>query len=121
VRVEGKDRTDLLMSLTGAFTTAGVVVVSASILTESGKVTDVFRVQDAEGKKVGGPAVAAEVAAGWCGRGRGCVAGAVVAGAARRGARGPVRPRTVLGTATGDSTWPQAGAARLAPARWRSA
>ncbi len=52
VRIEGKDRNDLLMSLTGAFTSAGVVVVSASIQSEDGKVTDVFRVQDLEGKKV---------------------------------------------------------------------
>jgi hypothetical protein len=56
IRVEGKDRTDLLMSLTGAFTTAGVAVISASILTEDGKVTDMFRVQDMEGNKVGAAA-----------------------------------------------------------------
>lgn len=52
IRIEGKDRTDLLMSLTGAFTTAGVAVLSASILTEDGVVTDVFRVQGMEGGKV---------------------------------------------------------------------
>lgn len=38
VTVEGKDRSDLLMSLTGAFASSDVVVVSASIQSDDGKV-----------------------------------------------------------------------------------
>ena len=53
ITVEGKDQAHLLMSLTGAFNTAGLSVVSASITSDEGRVLDVFRVQTAEGKKVG--------------------------------------------------------------------
>ncbi len=53
ITIEGKDQSDLLMSLTGAFTTSGVVVNSASIQSDEGKVLDVFRVTTMEGDKVG--------------------------------------------------------------------
>mmetsp|Transcript_26573 Transcript_26573/g.67656 ORF Transcript_26573/g.67656 Transcript_26573/m.67656 type:complete len:709 (-) Transcript_26573:349-2475(-) len=52
VTVEGKDQPHLLMSLSGAFTTAGYAVVSASISSDDGRVLDVFRVQTAEQKKI---------------------------------------------------------------------
>ncbi len=52
ITVEGKDQPHLLMSLSGAFTTAGFKVVSASITSDDGRVLDVFRIQSAQGKKV---------------------------------------------------------------------
>lgn len=55
VTVEGKDQPHLLMSLSGAFITAGYVVISASISSDDGRVLDVFRVKK-ENKKVGGEA-----------------------------------------------------------------
>lgn len=53
ITVEGKDQSNLLMTLTGAFISAGVRVLSASITTDrEGRVQDVFRVHTMEGKKV---------------------------------------------------------------------
>jgi alpha-amylase len=52
ITVEGKDQPHLLMSLSGAFTTAGFTVVSASITSDDGRVLDVFRVQTADQTKV---------------------------------------------------------------------
>ncbi|GIM08991.1 hypothetical protein Vretimale_12884 [Volvox reticuliferus] len=52
VKVEGKDKAHLLMSLTGGFSTCGLSVISASITSDEGRVQDVFRVQTADGKKV---------------------------------------------------------------------
>jgi alpha-amylase len=52
ITVEGKDQPHLLMSLSGAFTTAGFTVVSASITSDDGRVLDVFRVQTSEQAKV---------------------------------------------------------------------
>lgn len=52
ITVEGKDQSHLLMSLTGAFTTTGVVIVSASIQSDDGRVLDVFRATTADGKKI---------------------------------------------------------------------
>lgn len=52
VTVEGQDQAHLLMNLAGAFTTAGLVVVSASITSDDGRVLDVFRVQTMDGQKV---------------------------------------------------------------------
>ncbi|GLI71249.1 hypothetical protein VaNZ11_016372 [Volvox africanus] len=52
VTVEGKDKAHLLMSLTGAFSSCGLAVISASITSDDGRVLDVFRVQTADGKKV---------------------------------------------------------------------
>lgn len=53
ITVEGKDQPHLLMTLSGAFTTAGFMVVSASITSDDGRVLDVFRVQTQDHKKVG--------------------------------------------------------------------
>jgi len=50
--VEGKDRSDLLMSLTGALTASDVAVVSASIASDDGRVLDVFRCTTLDGLKV---------------------------------------------------------------------
>ncbi|KAJ9522476.1 hypothetical protein QJQ45_008233 [Haematococcus lacustris] len=52
ITVEGKDQPHLLMSLSGAFTTAGFTVVSASIASDDGRVLDVFRVQTPDTKKL---------------------------------------------------------------------
>lgn len=52
ITVEGKDQGQLLMSLTGAFSSAGVLVVSASIQSDDGRILDVFRVQTTDGKKL---------------------------------------------------------------------
>jgi alpha-amylase len=52
IRVEGKDQSDLLMSLTGAFVASGIVVVSASIDSENGRIEDVFRVTTMDGAKL---------------------------------------------------------------------
>ncbi|GFR49731.1 hypothetical protein Agub_g11888 [Astrephomene gubernaculifera] len=52
VTVEGKDNAHLLISLTGGFSSAGLIVISASITSDDGRVLDVFRVQTAEGTKV---------------------------------------------------------------------
>jgi len=52
ITVQGKDHANLLMTLTGAFTTAGLNVVSASITSDDGRVLDVFRVQTTDGKKL---------------------------------------------------------------------
>lgn len=52
ITVEGKDQSDLLMSLTGAFNSTGIAVVTASIKTDDGKVFDIFRVTTAEGDKL---------------------------------------------------------------------
>lgn len=50
--VEGKDRSDLLMSLTGALTASDVAVVSASITSDDGRVLDVFRCTTLDGNKI---------------------------------------------------------------------
>ncbi len=52
ITVEGKDQSHLLMSLSGAFTSAGLNVVSAIIASDDGKVLDVFRVRQMDGNKV---------------------------------------------------------------------
>ncbi len=54
ITVEGKDQPHLLMTLSGAFTTAGFTVVSASITSDDGRVLDVFRVQTSKQTKVRG-------------------------------------------------------------------
>jgi alpha-amylase len=51
VTIEGSDQTNLLVTLSGAFGSAGIDVLSASINSDEGRVTDVFKVQ-MEGKKV---------------------------------------------------------------------
>eukprot|EP00955_Chlamydomonas_euryale_P102819 365445-Chlamydomonas_euryale.AAC.19 len=51
VSVEGTDQTNLLITLTGAFASAGLTVASANILSEDGRVCDVFKVLK-DGKKV---------------------------------------------------------------------
>ncbi len=51
ITVEGFDRRNLLVALSGAFSSTGLEIVSANISSEDGKVMDVFKVQIA-GKQV---------------------------------------------------------------------
>ena len=51
ITVEGLDRRNLLITLTGALSSAGLEIMSASITSEDGKVKDVFKVQTSEGRK----------------------------------------------------------------------
>ncbi|KAF5840255.1 glycoside hydrolase superfamily [Dunaliella salina] len=50
--VEGKDQPHLLMTLSGALTTAGYMVVSADITSDNGLVLDVFRLRTEDNQKV---------------------------------------------------------------------
>lgn len=51
ITVEGFDRRNLLVALSGAFSTVGLEIVAANINSEEGKVIDVFKVQ-ADGKQL---------------------------------------------------------------------
>jgi alpha-amylase len=53
ITVEGRDQGDLLMTMSGAFASSGINVVSATISTEdNGNVVDVFRVSEPGGTKL---------------------------------------------------------------------
>lgn len=51
ITIEGLDRRNLLITLTGALSSAGLEIMSASINSEEGKVKDVFKVQTTADKK----------------------------------------------------------------------
>lgn len=52
LRIEGQDRPHLLMTLSGALTTAGFLVLSADISNHDGRVLDVFHIQTEDKAKV---------------------------------------------------------------------
>ena len=52
VNIEGSDQSNLLIRLSGAFSSAGVDVVAATITSDEGRILDVFKVV-MQGKKVG--------------------------------------------------------------------
>lgn len=75
ITIEGKDQSELLQSLTGAFNELNLVVSSASISSDDGKVLDVFRVhQKSDGKKVRASSTCA------CGRQRPSISSNVLQG-----------------------------------------
>ena len=51
VNIQGSDQSNLLIRLSGAFSSAGVEVVGATITSDDGRILDVFKVQ-MQGKKV---------------------------------------------------------------------
>ena len=50
--IEGENQSDLLVSVTGAFSALDLLVLDAMIKTEEGRVMDVFRVTTEDGEQV---------------------------------------------------------------------
>lgn len=51
--IEGENQSDLLLSVTGAFSALDLTVLDAMIKTEEGRVMDVFRVTTGKGEQIG--------------------------------------------------------------------